>query len=82
MQGHLRQHLKNQPVQTNIYMWGNTPAAEGILVHGTQVKTQTAWSLTMRLDILQQPGYESFPSNNTTAGLPTEEQLCHTHTKL
>jgi len=51
-------------------------------VHGTQMKTQTAWSLTLKLKILQQLGYDSFPSNYTTVGLPTEEQLCHKDCKF
>jgi len=42
---------------------------------GPQLKAYIAQLVTLKLDILQNPGQIASPFTNTTAGLPIEEQL-------
>jgi hypothetical protein len=42
---------------------------------GPRLNAHTAQLVTLKLDILQNPGQTASLSQTTTAGLPTEEQL-------
>jgi hypothetical protein len=49
---------------------------------GPQLKAHTAQLVTLKLNILQNPGLTASPSQTTTTGLPTEVQLLVHGTKL